>query len=80
MGAFGYNSVPFAVTEITVNDAGLRLTWNSQPNGTYVVWSCSDIAEGGWVQEATLSSLGDCSNWADRGAAITSKFYPIEMK
>jgi len=59
MGAYEYSSKPFAVTEVAViSDTALSLTWNSQPNDTYVLWVCTDPVFQTWARGATVPSDG----------------------
>jgi len=59
MGAYEYNSEPFAVSQVAlvrsvplagVGSESLRLTWKSQPNDTYTLWTCEDILAGTWTR------------------------------
>jgi hypothetical protein len=57
MGAYEYNSAPFVIAEVSfLPDGNLRLTWNSQPATTYMVWWCNDLLAGTWTR-ATKSAV-----------------------
>ena len=62
MGAFEYNSSPFAVTHfnfVTIPwPGGRRLTWNSQPNDTYTVWFRYSFQPPQWYEVKTVPSQG----------------------
>ncbi len=82
MGAYEYHSRPFAVTQILLPDgAGLHLIWNSQPNDSYAVSSCTNLLEGEWIEEASsVPSEGARTSWADSIPPASRNFYRIEIK
>ena len=81
MGAYEYNSRPFAVTQVIANEgAGLQLIWNSQPSDSYTIWSCVRLSAATWVEEATLPSEGAITWWTDTAPTTPVKFYRIEMQ
>jgi len=81
MGAYEYKSSPFSVTEIIPDDrGGVQLLWNSQPNNTYVVWSCDDRSMSEWEKEEILFSYGAITWWTDPVTPQPMKVYRIEMK
>jgi hypothetical protein len=73
---------PFRVVQIVQSDpeGGIRLTWNSRPGATYTVWSCSDLVNGPWTEEATVASGGDTTTWTDPDTTSARKFYRVELK
>ncbi len=80
MGAYEYNSVPFLLTKISEGTHGIVITWNSQPNDTYILWSCSDSLMRYWTKKATMSSEGAAGSWTDTTLLGRMRFYRIEMK
>jgi len=81
MGAYEYNSVSFAAAQVVSNANGaLVLAWNTQPNDTYVVWSCVDLSDGAWMEQAIVPSDGATCSWTDPSPSGPVKFYRIEME
>jgi len=80
MGAYEFDSAPFAVDYLNIEDFGLLLIWNSQPGETYVIWSCVDTMDDQWNEGVTLSSQGAFTWWVDPDTTPLCKFYKIEMK
>jgi hypothetical protein len=81
MGAYEYNSVALAVTQIASNGPGeLQLVWNSQPNDAYTIWSCVDLLAPEWLEEATIPSGGESTLWTDSNVTSPRKFYLIELR
>lgn len=81
MGAYEFNSVPFAATEIVRDESGgLRLTWTSQPNDIYTVWSCDDLSEPQWIQAGTVPSQGAETILRDQLLGGASNFYRVQMR
>ncbi|MDP2898940.1 MAG: right-handed parallel beta-helix repeat-containing protein [bacterium] len=58
MGTYEYNSSPFAISQIFMDNDSLVITWHSQPNDTYVLWFCTDPAFQTWARGATIPSDG----------------------
>jgi hypothetical protein len=79
IGAYEYRSRRFAVSGVVL-DGGLQLTWNSQPNDTYAVWSRADMLYAGWVREAIVTSGGEFTTWTDPDISSMCKFYWIEIE
>ncbi|MDP2897091.1 MAG: DUF5011 domain-containing protein [bacterium] len=73
---------PFRVVEIVqpTPGGGIRLTWNSCPGVTYTVWSCSDLVNGPWTEEATVLADAESATWTDPTPAGPIKFYDVELK
>jgi hypothetical protein len=67
MGAYEYGAQTFGITRVGIeeNDV-LRLTWNSQPNDTYTLWTCTDLLSGEWLIEKklTIPSEGGTTSWS----------------
>ncbi len=80
MGAHEFNSAPLAVRLITRETGAVRLVWNSQPNDTYIVWSCTDACSRECIQEGTVASQGALTWWTDPDPTSVRKFYRVEMK
>jgi len=81
MGAYEYNSAPFMITDVIAPVGGaIKLIWNSQPNDSYTIWSCSDLVVGPWMEEATISSEGESTSWTHPDPTSMWKFYRIEIK
>lgn len=81
MGAYECNSVPFVVTEVILNKCGfLQITWTSQPNDMYMVWSVSDPGGYQWPVEAVIFSQGETTSWLRTPPAEGLRFYRIEMR
>lgn len=81
MGAYEHGSFPFRIKEmVRASGGGLELTWISRPGDTYIVWSCLDLSTGAWVQELTLPSRGDTTQWTDPAPPGQGKFYRVETK
>lgn len=86
MGAYEYNSRPFAVTQFGFVTkpwpGGRRLTWNSQPNDTYTVWSSYSLT-GEWHKVGTIASQGETTSYTATGFLIwnwRTLFYQVEME
>jgi hypothetical protein len=80
MGAYEYNSVPFVVTKVIVNECGiLEITWTSQPNDRYMIWSVTDIGTELWPPEAIVFSQGETTSWLRSFPADRKKFYRVQM-
>lgn len=70
-----------AVTRVHLNqDGGLQLTWTSEPNCTYTVWSSNNLLADKWPQEATIPSQGATTSWTDTTPSGRTKFYRVEKK
>lgn len=81
MGAYEFDSVPFAITQLILgNGAQFELTWNSQPGDMYKVSSCADLLSGTWIKEADVNSQGAATSWTDGTPAGNEKFYRVEMR
>jgi hypothetical protein len=80
MGAYEFNSAPFTITQMGLPEGGVRLVWNSQPNNTYVLLSCSDLAIGRWANVVTVPSSGAFTWWQTSAELGTQKFFKIELK
>ncbi|NQT82842.1 right-handed parallel beta-helix repeat-containing protein [bacterium] len=80
MGAYEFDSAPFAVNCLSMEDFGLLLIWNSQPNDSYTVWSRANMLDAQWVEEATITSEGALTWWTDTDTTPPYKFYRIELK
>lgn len=78
MGAYEYKSASFRVSGLRA-DGGLQLIWDSQPNQSYTVWSCSALLTGQWAPEAVVPSQGAITWWTDVSLLDAAKFYRIEM-
>jgi hypothetical protein len=61
-------------------DELVELTWRSSPGATYTVWSCSDLLEGEWIKEATISPQGQLAMWTDSDTTSMQKFYRIGIE
>lgn len=80
MGAYELASVPFSIIEITDDSSGnVTLTWNSQVNEIYRVWSRSDLLSDSWVEEATVSTEGGQTTWTDSAPTTSKKYYRVKM-
>lgn len=86
MGAYEYGSKPFAVTAFGFTDwpppGGRYLSWNSQPNDTYTVWSC-DTLMGEWRNIGTVASGGETTSFTATGLlpwGWSRLFYRVEME
>jgi len=80
MGAYEYRFV-FRITElIKPLGAGLELKWNSRPQHTYTVWSCSDLLTGSWNKQARIPSDGQSTTWTDFDATARRRFYRIQIE
>ena len=81
IGASEYNAPPFVLREVVLDEGGgLQLTWNSQPNDTYRIWSCVDLSSDSWLEEATVPAGGAATTWTDSDTTSTRKFYRIEIE
>ncbi len=86
MGAYEYNSRPFAVRQFGFVTkpwpGGRRLVWNSQPNDTYTVWSSYSLT-GEWHEVGTIASQGETTSYTATGLLIwnwRTLFYQVEME
>jgi hypothetical protein len=81
IGAYEYDSFRFKIVEIVKTTiGGIDITWDSRPGHNYALQSCFDLRSGPWNEEATISSQGESTTWADPDPTSTSKFYRIELK
>jgi len=83
MGAYEFNSPPFVVTGIGLNEKGDgRITWSSQPNDTYTVWTCVDPSTGLWVKEkkVDIPSQGTSTSWTFSIPLEGRRLYRLRMK
>jgi hypothetical protein len=80
MGAYEYNSGAFATVDIAFGNNMANLSWKSQPNDQYRVWSCVDLASGAWTEEANVPAQGAATSWTDGQALEALKFYRVEMR
>jgi hypothetical protein len=81
MGAYEYNSGPLRIQAILrFGASAAQLTWRSQPNDTYTIWSRDDLVTGTWIEAGTVPSHGAETPWIDAAASGHMKFYRIEMK
>jgi hypothetical protein len=83
MGAYEYNSLPFAITQIVpVENDRLLITWSSQPRATFMIWFCQDLHTGSWIEERIwpIPSQGATSSCLVPVIQDRAKFYRIEMK
>jgi len=87
MGAYEYNSRPFAVTQVGFTlipfPGGRRLIWNSQPNDTYTLWSRYSLHMGEWYNVKTVASQGETTSSTDTGLLLwgwRALFYRVEME
>jgi hypothetical protein len=80
MGAFEYNSRPFAITRIApFDDNSLSLTWNSQPANFYRLWFLGDASTAAWVEGPTIASQGaTTSHDTPIGTSLTG-FWIVQM-
>lgn len=79
MGAYEYS--PFKITKISKDSGGTpSLTWISRLDHAYVIWSCSDLAVGAWIEVETVLSQGTETTWTDQTATGKLRFYRVEMK
>jgi hypothetical protein len=69
---------PFGVTSILAGGGAIAVMWDSQPEATYTIWCCSDLASGKWNEEATVPSQGQSTNWIDLSPPAMCGFYRIE--
>jgi hypothetical protein len=81
MGAYEYGSSPFQILEVKKSAEGEpQIIWSSHPDDTCVVWSCSDLLDNEWVEEASIASQGTSTAWTDPDTSPARKFYRIELK
>lgn len=83
MGAYEYNSRPFAVTKIALEPSSLTIAWNSQPNDSYALWRCSGLLSGEWIKvDDPIASQGATTSRAVLviGPLPDHDFFRIEMK
>lgn len=71
----------FGVKELrSVPEGSVELTWGSQSGVSYTVWSCSDLASGDWVEEATIVCDGLAASWKDSVPVGSAKFYRVQKR
>jgi hypothetical protein len=79
-GAYEFLSYPFRMTAIVkVGSDEIGLGWTSQPNDSYIVWSCDDLVNESWIEEATVATMGITTEWIDTGPFDAVKFYRVQM-
>jgi hypothetical protein len=75
------STTPFEIADISKAAPGeISLTWASGPGATYTIWSCLDIVNGSWMEEATVPSAGQATTWTDPDMSSACKFYRVEME
>jgi hypothetical protein len=79
MGAYEFFR-PTIVNVKETDEEGVELTWTSQANDSYVIFSSADLATGAWVEEATVPSQGSTTFWTDPAPVVPIKFYRVQMK
>jgi len=81
MGAYEFEGKCHETLKIGRDAEGcLVLTWASMPEHTWLVWSCLDLTDGSWDEEATVLSQGETTSWTDPATGKDSqKFYRIEI-
>jgi len=83
LGPYEYNSLPFAVSQIALDEGGVKLTWNSQPNDVYTIWSFENVRRwdyaSGWTHEEAVESQGQFTSWTDYETGSSPKYYRVEM-
>lgn len=85
MGAYEHGSYPFRIASL-LKQLGLRikLTWNSAPGDSYVVWSTSNLVQPAgtwtWKQESIVPSEGETTSWSDGDLTSRQKFYRIQLQ
>jgi hypothetical protein len=86
MGAYEYNSRPFAISQFGFTNwpppGGRYLVWNSQPNDTYTVWSSYSLA-GEWHELGSVASQGETTSYTVTGLLPWNwhaLFYRVEME
>jgi hypothetical protein len=80
MGAYEYGSWSFRISQVLMTGArAFQLTWSSRPGDEYVIWSCTDLTSGVWVQEQTVPPAGDSTSWTDPNPGGMQKFYRVEQ-
>ena len=81
MGAYEYGFFAFKVTELSKDPSRkTRLTWNSLPGETYIVWWRYDMLTGVWALGPTIDSGGETTTWTDFDTISPDKFYRIELE
>ena len=80
IGAYEYNSSEFRVVEHSKAAGSCLLAWRSRPGDTYTVWSCGDLMDAVWSEEASLSSQGDLTSWTGLQPIGRIKFYRVELR
>ncbi len=80
MGAYEYRSWPFRIVGFAKKPGSqLEVTWNSRPGDTYTVISCFNLGAEQWIEEDTVQSAGDQTNWIDSSTGSAVKFYRIRV-
>ncbi len=82
MGAYEHNSRSFGVSQAEFDqDGSLRLTWSSQPNDVYAVWTSVDLLGGEWLEEGDIfPSQGDSTSWTLQSPVGRMRFFKLRMK
>jgi hypothetical protein len=81
MGVYEYASFRFRIVALSKAPNGAaELTWISQPGLTHTIWSCSDLVNGVWIPEATVTSQATTASWTDTTPLGSVKLYRIEAQ
>ena len=87
MGAYEHGSPRFEIVKIEkppFSRVQCKLTWNTRPGDTCVVWSRPRFPTGRmiipWTEEATVVSEGETTSWTDAVMSPQKKFYRVELR
>jgi hypothetical protein len=68
---------PISITCTPVGNFALQLTWNTLPQQIYQVESCTNLATGEWITNATVQASGSSASAAVFRTAASQVFYRI---
>jgi hypothetical protein len=83
MGCYEFDSGPLAITgTVFIEGGGFGIQWRSQPNESYVIWTCGELCGGTWTEcgEGPIPSAGASSYWFDGDLTCICRFYRIEPR
>jgi hypothetical protein len=77
MGAY---EMRFPLRIVASGEGGMELRWEARSKKRYVIFSCSDVSNGAWAEEADVSPGGGATSWTDSSVLGRAKFYRIEIE
>ncbi|MDP2895843.1 MAG: choice-of-anchor Q domain-containing protein [bacterium] len=81
IGAYEHGSTAFMLLRLVpAPGGGGELTWASDPEASYAVWSRANLSAGPWTLEFAVDSQGRLTRWTDPVTSARAKFYRVELR